>query len=187
MIPVASLYLVLQVDEPPQWNLVGICFHGYVAAFSQSFCVRSSAAGAPDQISTMCPQILQGQKVHLGELKEMTRTRFHKVFQGENYCTQSCEGRDTSQRGITQALPTWFPNRTRRSEPSRAAVSTTPLIWSHQNRRSSVKSMVRPLGDARLVRAMMTRFLPSKEAVSTMGCTPRSVQNNFLEDAKRTL
>lgn len=87
---------------------------------------------------------------------------------------------------VTQASPTCLPNRTCRAEPSRAALSTTPLLWSHQNRRSSVKSMARPLGDSRSVLAMTMRSSPSKEALSTLGWTPTSVQNSFLKSGRRT-
>lgn len=80
-----------------------------------------------------------------------------------------------------QTSPTWFSIRTRRSEPSKAAVSIRPLIWSHQKSRSSVKSMVRPVGDMRPVLAMITRLLPSRVALSTTGRAPVPVQNNFLQ------
>lgn len=82
---------------------------------------------------------------------------------------------------LIQASPTWLSSRTCLCEPSRAAVSTTPLLRSHQKRRSSVKSMVKPLGDTRLVLATMTRLFPSNEALSTTGWAPISVQNNFLK------
>lgn len=86
---------------------------------------------------------------------------------------------------VTQASPTWFSSRTCRSEPSRAAVSTTPLLRSHQKRRSSVKSMARPLGESRLAFAMTVRSLPSKEDLSTTGWTPISVQNSFLKSGRK--
>lgn len=86
-----------------------------------------------------------------------------------------------SRLNVTQASPTWLSNRTCLCEPSRAAVSTTPLLRSHQKRRSSVKSMVKPLGDTRLVLATITRLFPSKDALSTTGWSPISVQNNFLK------
>lgn len=42
-------------------------FHGSFADFSLSACAHSLTAGAPGQISTICPQILQGQKADLDE------------------------------------------------------------------------------------------------------------------------
>lgn len=105
----------------------------------------------------------------------------HIIILNRSFCSYKTRVHPVINICVTQASPTWFSNRTRRSEPSRAAVSTTPLLWSHQNRRSSVKSMVRPLGDSRLVLAMTVRSFPSSEALSTTGWAPISVQNNFLK------
>lgn len=59
-------YLVWRGDEPLRWKL-DAAVQGYFGDSSQSSCAHSSAADAPDQISTICPQILQGQKVDLEE------------------------------------------------------------------------------------------------------------------------
>lgn len=70
-------YLVWQGDEPLQWKLVA-AVRGYFGDSSQSSCAHSLAADAPGQISTICPQILQGQKVDLEEWHDIKckNTRF---------------------------------------------------------------------------------------------------------------